>query len=124
MGTDVYRFLLLIFLYQLFCFSCTVDIDPSIANTNFGMQAIKYEYIIVIISLIGGIGCIIAGIVLTLLGFSGSIEWIVETTGFTSRLINASPGIVLMIIGFILVYKSRINIKSHRKNQNKNVNSK
>lgn len=95
---------------------CTMDIDPTVANTQFGMQALHYEFIIVLISLIGGVGCLVAGIVLTVLGFTGSIEWIVEASGFTSRLINASPGIVLMIIGFWLTLKSRLKIKAKKKN--------
>ncbi len=95
---------------------CTMNIDPSVANTQFGMQALHYEFIIVLISLIGGIGCLIARIILTILGFTGSIEWIVEASGFTSRLINASPGIVLMIIGFWLTLKSRLSIKAKKQN--------
>lgn len=95
---------------------CSMDIDPTVANTQFGMQALHYEFIIVLISLIGGIGCLAAGIVLTILGFTGSIEWIVEASGFTSRLINASPGIVLMIIGFWLTLKSRLKIKAKKQN--------
>lgn len=91
---------------------CSMDIDPTVANTQFGMQALHYEFIIILLSLIGGIGCLIAGIILTILGFTGSIEWIVEASGFTSRLINASPGIVLMIIGFWLTLKSRLKIKA------------
>lgn len=95
---------------------CTMNIDPSVANTQFGMHALHYEFIIVLISLIGGIGCLIAGIILTIFGFTGSIEWIVEASGFTSRLINASPGIVLIIIGFWLTLKSRLNIKAKKQN--------
>lgn len=95
---------------------CAMDIDPSVANTQFGMQALHYEFIIVLLSLIGGIGCLVAGIVLTILGFTGSIEWIVEASGFTSRLINASPGIVLIIIGFWLTLKSRLKIKAKKQN--------
>lgn len=95
---------------------CSMDIDPTVANTQFGMQALHYEFIIILLSLIGGIGCLIAGIILTILGFTGSIEWIVEASGFTSRLINASPGIVLMIIGFWLTLKSRLKIKAKKQN--------
>lgn len=100
----------------LFLGGCTMDIDPSVANTPFGMQALNYEFIIVLISLIGGIGCLIAGIVLTVLGFTGSIEWIVEASGFSSKLINASPGIVLMVIGLWLTLKSRLKIKVRKHN--------
>lgn len=93
---------------------CSMDIDPTVANTQFGMQALHFEFVIVLISLIGGIGCLIAGIILTILGFTGSIEWIVEASGFTSKLINASPGIVLIIIGFWLTLKSRLKIKAKK----------
>lgn len=93
---------------------CAMDIDPSVANTPFGMQALHYEFVIILFSLIGGIGCLVAGIVLTVLGFTGSIEWIVEVSGFASRLINASPGIVLIIIGFWLTLKSRLKIKAKK----------
>ncbi|WP_300702119.1 hypothetical protein [Bacteroides sp.] len=105
---------LILVLTMVFMAGCAMDIDPNIANTTFGMQAMKYEFIIVLISLIGGIGCLIAGLILTILGFTGSIEWIVESAGFTSKLINASPGIVLMIIGFWLTLKSRIDIKAKK----------
>lgn len=96
---------------SLLLVSCAVDMEPSVANTVFGAQALHYEFIIVLISLIGGIGCLIVGIILTILGVTGSIEWIVEVSGFTSRIINASPGIVIMIIGLILTLKSRLKIK-------------
>lgn len=93
---------------------CSMDIDPTVANTQFGMQALHFEFVIVLICLIGSIGCLIAGIILTILGFTGSIEWIVEASGFTSKLINASPGIVLIIIGFWLTLKSRLKIKAKK----------
>lgn len=108
---------LLLAIVILLLSACSVDLDPSTANTMFGMQALHYEFIIVLISLIGGIGCIIAGIILTILGFSGDIEWVVEVSGFTSKLINASPGIVLIILGTILVIKSRLNINTRKKSK-------
>lgn len=103
--------IVLIVIVPLFA-GCAMEIDTSVSNTAFGMQALRYEFIIVLISLLGGIGCLVAGIVLTILGFTGSTEWIVEASGFTSKLINASPGIVLMCIGFWLTLKSRLKIKA------------
>jgi len=112
------RTVALIFLILLsFLFgSCTIDIDPSIANTAFGMQALRYEYFVVLLSLLGGMGCLIASVILTLLGFSGGIEWFVEAADFTSRLTNASPGIVLMAVGFWLTLKSRLKVKVKKRN--------
>jgi hypothetical protein len=106
--------LLTILLTVVFIVGCSVDIDPSIANTKFGMNAIRYEYIIVLVSILGGYACIFAGLILTILGFTDSIEWFVEVAGITSRLVNASPGILLMIIGLIIILKKRLKIKSHQ----------
>lgn len=98
---------------------CAVDLDPSVVNTPFGIQALHYEFVIILISLLGGICCLIAGVVLTILGFTGSTEWFIEVSGFTSRLINASQGIVLMIIGFWLTLKSRIKINARKDEKTK-----
>ena len=110
--------LISLILLSLVLVGCSIKIDPSIANTAFGMQALHYEFIIVLLSLFGGIGCLIAGIVLTILGFTGSIEWIVEASGFTSRIVNASPGVVLMIVGLFLTLKSRLKIEVKIKKRN------
>lgn len=96
----------------LYLHSCTVDIDPKIANTACGLTAIKYEYIIMILSLCSGIFCIIGGIILTILGFTGNINWIIEGTDFTSKLINASPGVLLMVIGALIIIFKRLKIRS------------
>jgi len=106
---------ILILLVAFSFVSCSVNIDPSIANTPFGMSALRYEYIIALISLFGGIGCLVAGILLTILGFTGSVEWIIEASGFVSRLTNASPG---MIIGGFLTYKSRLKVSSRKSDVN------
>ena len=93
------------------------DIDSSVANTLFGLTALKYEFIIVLLSLISGITMIIAGVVFMALGLNGNIEWIVEATDFHSRMINASPGLVLAIAGGFLVWRSRMNIKVTKVNK-------
>lgn len=110
---------IVVLLLLLLLVSCNVNIDPSVSNTPFGMQALHYEFIIVLISLIGGFGCIIAGVVLTIMGFTGNIEWFVEAVGFTSRLTNASPGIVLIIVGCFIVVKSRMKVKSVKQRKGK-----
>lgn len=58
--------------------------------------------------------CIIAGLILTILGFTGSITWFIETLGLKSRIINASPGIIFLVAGVILllIYKPRIEAES------------
>lgn len=46
------------------------------------------------------------------LGFTGNINWIIEGTDFTSKLINASPGVLLMVIGALIIIFKRLKIRS------------
>ncbi len=94
--------------------SCSDELDPSVANTLFGMTALKYEYIIVLLSMIGGYTLIIGGVILMLLGLSGNVEWIVEAASVQSKLVNASPGLVMILVGALLVWKSRMDVKVKR----------
>ena len=66
----VLDFFLLLMLTMIMV-SCSAEIDPAVANTPFGMNAIRYEYIIVLLSMFAGWGLIIGGIALLLLGLTG-----------------------------------------------------
>lgn len=58
------------------------------------------------------IGGLIAfgGIFLILFGLAGSIQWLVNAGGISSKLINASPGVVIVVVGMIIIilYKPRV----------------
>lgn len=96
---------LLILALILFITSCKTGINSTLAISNIGFNVIKHEFIIILISLLGGILCLIGGITLAIFGFNGKIDWIVKTDNFRSRLINAAPGIILMLIGlFVLLF--------------------
>ena len=95
--------------------SCAVNIDPSIINTPVGRQIISAEFITVIIGLVIGGICIIAGFILSILGVSGSVEWFLKAQSITAKLVNASPGVVLTIVGLIIVLRNRLKIKSTKK---------
>lgn len=71
-----------------------------------GLEAYKFGIIFGLV--IGGLLCLL-GVVLLLMGFAGSIEWLVEAPGIKSKLINASPGIVLSVMGLVIliVYRPR-----------------
>lgn len=100
--------------------SCKDILDSSIANSVFGLTALKYEFILALVSLISGYTMIIAGIVFIALGLNGNIEWVVESTNFQSRLLNAGPGLVLSIVGALLVWRSRMNVKVTKDKENNN----
>jgi hypothetical protein len=58
---------------------------------------------------IGGL-VLLGGIILSLLGISGSIEWLVEAGGVTSKLTNASPGIVIATIGAAILWRYKPHV--------------
>lgn len=103
--------------------SCRDEIDPSIANTPFGMLSLIMEFITVFAIIIGGYVLIITGFVVLLLGLSGNIEWVMEAAGFTSRLVNASPGIIMIVAGTYLVSKGKIDVNA-KKNQDSDISKK
>jgi hypothetical protein len=59
----------------------------------------------------GGL-CILGGIILLFLGIAGAVNWSIKVGGIDSSLTNAAPGVVLMVIGFLIicVTKSKIII--------------
>ena len=110
--------------FILFC-NCSISIDPDLANTPEGSKiisdALHQEYLTFLLPFISGSVCIIGGVILTFLGVSGNITWIVEVTGFTSRLANASPGIVLMVIGALLICSKKYEVKIQKESNQKKI---
>lgn len=104
----------LLLMMTMIMVSCHAEIDPAIANTPFGMNVIRYEYIVILLSMFAGWGLIIGGIVLLLLGLMGNVELVMEAIDMKARLVNASPGLVMVLIGAYVVIKSRMNIKSKK----------
>lgn len=69
---------------------------------------------------IGGL-VLVGGIILSLLGISGSIEWLVEAGGITSKLTNASPGIVIALIGAAILWRYKPHVSHETTFDRQNV---
>ena len=54
----------------------------------------------------------IAGFIITILGFTGSIEWFVEADHIKSKLANASPGVFFAFLGMIILWIYKPKTKS------------
>lgn len=110
--TNKKQYILAMAVLAIMLSSCRDEIDPSLANTPFGILSLIMEFLTVFAIIIGGYVLISIGVVVMILGFSGDIEWVMEAAGFTSRLVNASPGIVMIIAGTYLVSKGKIDVKA------------
>lgn len=53
----------------------------------------------------------LSGVVLLILGLSGSIDWIVQVAGLSSRLVNASPGVIVTIAGLAVMVKFKPKVR-------------
>ncbi len=81
------------------------DIDPEIAANIIQGEKTQSKSG----SIIGFI-CILFGVVLLILGITGSVDWNIKTIGIESSLTNAAPGVVLIIVGFLIIFVTKFNI--------------
>lgn len=59
-----------------------------------------------IIPQLAGLASVIGGIVLMILGITGATSILVESGGFKANLLNASPGVILLGTGFLIIFVS------------------
>lgn len=115
-GKTVIFYLFFIFILLV---SCDLNIDPEVLSSPNSSEIIKqgmhYEFISFLLPFISGFACLIGGFILTILGFNGNISWIVEVSGFTSKLTNATPGIILMIIGLLIILNKKFEVNISKK---------
>jgi hypothetical protein len=64
--------------------------------------------------MIGGVA-FLGGIALCILGLAGSIEFFFEGGGVKARLLNASPGIAVAFLGFLVLWKYKAQVRSTSK---------
>jgi hypothetical protein len=67
----------------------------------------RMRSIIQIISVVTGSLLCLAGLVLVLLGLTGSIEWVLQAGSLTSRIGNASPGVFFTLVGYMILRLNR-----------------
>lgn len=54
----------------------------------------------------------VGGFVLAVLGLAGAIEWIVEAGSASSRLSNASPGVVFAVAGMVILWRYKPKVRN------------
>jgi len=108
-------FIMLLTLGGLLFISCKEDIDPGIANSLAGLFSLFIEFASVIITaLFGGVFAVL-GFWLVYKGYTGEISLLMSGDGLEAKLLNASPGIILIALGFLLIWRSRSDIPKIRR---------
>jgi hypothetical protein len=93
--------------YEQICNKLTLDPDlnPKLVNSMIEAEKGKAKN-----GLLAGSFFIIIGAVLSVIGVSGVINWNFSFVGLNSSLINAAPGVVLIIVGFLIIVITNYNI--------------
>jgi len=104
-------FFSLFVIYVSFVFlGCNAEI-PGNVSPQIWRTVIRQEFWYSLIGLVSGFSTIILGIYLSAKGLLGKIDWIVNVKGIESRLLNATPGVVLFLIGFFIIVFTRYKVK-------------
>ena len=61
--------------------------------------------------IVGAIFCL-SGLIITILGFSGAIEWFFKAGTFQSKLGNAGPGVFFALLGMIILWRYKPKLKT------------
>ncbi len=105
------NFLIVLVLATLFM-SCRDDMPASTANTFAGILAIGGEVILAILAMFTGIGMIAFGCWLTYAGYTGDVQLFIKSETLEASLVNATPGVLLIVLGTVIIIKrAKINIK-------------
>ena len=70
-------------------------------------DALRYKFIYSMSALIIGLCCILGGMILFILGMSGTMSWTIGAFGMKSSIADAAPGASLFIVGLFYVYMTR-----------------
>lgn len=64
--------------------------------------------------LVLGLACVIGGIVLCLHSVVGSTSWTAKFVGAESNISDATPGVVLFVVGLFVVWVTRFSVKAEK----------
>lgn len=71
--------------------------------------------------LIFGSVCLIMGFILIVMGLTGNIELVIQGGNINTKVANASPGIVLCILGLVIILYYKPKIKQKKSSNGKTI---
>lgn len=76
-------------------------------NNKFWTKAMFLHYIYNILIVLVGVGFMIWGGRMIINGIAGKIDWIIEIFGNKSKILNATPGVFFILVGFLIIIFAR-----------------
>ncbi len=96
----------------------TIDISAKVPSKIMELLS-RHQLIYSIAGLVLGGIAVIGGIILFFFGITGSTTWVATILGAKSELNDAAPGALFVVIGLLIVFVTRFNIRV-RNNQHEN----
>jgi H+/Cl- antiporter ClcA len=91
-------------------FGGAVELPGDMANADFWKQVVRYQFLYSVFGLIAGLACILLGLVLIVNGVASDGHWTANLFGV--HLTDASPGVVLFIVGLLLPKFTAFTVRS------------
>jgi TRAP-type C4-dicarboxylate transport system permease small subunit len=89
--------------------------EPVAMNEDsFHRLGLKLKFVYSLVGLLLGLACILVGAWLCLRGITGHSTWAVSTLGLSSNLNDASPGVVVFVIGMFVVLITRFQVRTEK----------
>jgi len=95
--------------------SRSVEIKNEKLGKPFWEKVVYYQFIISLTGMITGILIVLLGAFMAFRGISGTTNWIFNILGFQSQIAEATPGIILFLLGIVIIYLTRFKINSSGK---------
>ncbi len=88
-----------------------LELPPNAGGRNFWARLVLLQLIYSVAGLILGLACVIGGILLFFHGVVGSSSWVGQVIGVQGKLSDAAPGTVLFVVGLLVVWVTRFNVR-------------
>jgi hypothetical protein len=90
-----------------------VRISGTVSDQEIARLA-RMQFIASLAGLAAGLILALGGSVLVVLGIQGSLNWSMSAFGVSNKLVNASPGVVLIVAGVLTIALSRFSVTINR----------
>jgi len=86
-----------------------VELPKGVAEQNpeLAKDLARREGVKSTLGLIVGLICVVGGLALIYAGVEGSIDWTLKAAGLESKLAKASPGVIMVVAGVIIIVATR-----------------
>ena len=92
----------------------TLTIPGSLKHPQTYQKFAKLHFFYSLVGLLLGLGCVLGGMVLCWHGVPGAASWSMKLIGAESKISDATPGVILIVVGLFVILVTRFSIKTQR----------